>query len=171
VPDKYDLYDTSGRHVGTAWPQLDLSGDITNAVIAFVIWLFLVILAVVFRYPKVMLPLLALVGVWFFFTSNVGRPVPVYQPQSQPVVGTASDVSQTVRQVVSANIAQKSLFKVNPDAALFQRAQELGFGNPTTDELKIYVEGKQYVAQGFRDGALYVEYGHWDNDSMQILKW
>lgn len=84
----------------------------------------------------------------------------------------SSDAPATMaRQVVTRAANTTTTFQVNRNAALYRRAQELGWGEPTTDEIHFTVGGTAYVAQGFKNGILFTASGHWSRNEIQTLSW
>ncbi len=57
----------------------------------------------------------------------------------------------------------------NPEAAFARYAREHNLGNPETPEFDFEVEGRLYRGQGFSEGIVYAETGHWD--ALQVKPW
>ena len=73
------------------------------------------------------------------------------------------------QEMVGEAVRSGSAFTANPDAALFQTAQEMKLGTALSDELRFSLGGANYIAQGFAEGILYVEDGNWD--SFRRIAW
>jgi hypothetical protein len=59
------------------------------------------------------------------------------------------------------SLADQRMSPVNPDAALYRKAIELGLLGPTTDEIHFEADGQAFIVQLFMD-ALVVPVGKWD---------
>jgi hypothetical protein len=66
----------------------------------------------------------------------------------------------SLRQFVES-LAEERMSPVNPDAALYRKALELGLLGPISDEIPFEADGKAYMVQLFID-ALVVPIGQWD---------
>lgn len=76
-----------------------------------------------------------------------------------PARGT---VEALVRNAAAREAERMISVNINPDAALYRTAQEMGLGDVKTDELCITWLGKDYILQGFVEGILYAPDGRWD---------
>ena len=76
-----------------------------------------------------------------------------------PARGT---VEALARNAVAREAERMASVNINPDAALYRKADEMALGDVKTDELCITWLGKSYIAQGFVGGILYAEEGKWD---------
>ena len=77
-------------------------------------------------------------------------------------------VEARVRELIVAATANPSI-NINMDAALYRTAGERNLGELKTDEVRFSLAGKDYIAQGFTDGILYVEDGQWGD--IRTLDW
>jgi hypothetical protein len=59
------------------------------------------------------------------------------------------------------SLAVERMSPVNPDAALYKKAVELGLLGPISDEIPFEADGQAYIIQLFMD-ALIVPIGQWD---------
>lgn len=80
---------------------------------------------------------------------------------------TAQSPEAMARQLATAAAAEKKSITLNMDAALYATASERNLGDVKTNELYFDMDGKQFTAQGFTEGILYVENGNW-GDIRQI---
>lgn len=65
------------------------------------------------------------------------------------------------QELVGEAVRSGAAFTTNPDAALFQTADEMKLGAALSDEVRFALGGANYIAQGFGKGILYVEDGDW----------
>lgn len=77
-----------------------------------------------------------------------------------PARGTVEALARNA----AAREAERKLssIPINSDAALYRKGDEMKLGDVKTDEITIAWMGKAYIVQGFTEGILYVEEGHWD---------
>lgn len=94
---------------------------------------------------------------------------------AEPVMSLADQMmlvlEENIREKVTEAAAKTTAMNINMDAALYKKADALKLGELKTDEVYIKVSNTEYVAQGFTDGIVYTEVGHWDQDKIKQLTW
>ena len=88
-----------------------------------------------------------------------GKSDPKGFPLEEFIMSLASEIPQEV--ITAAWMAIGIAY--NPEAALLQKAKELGLGRPVTNELRTVVNGVRWAFQGFEQGILATEEGNWGN--------
>jgi len=94
---------------------------------------------------------------------------------AEPVMSMADQMklalTENIREKVKEAAAKTTSMNINMDAALYKKADALKLGELKTDEVYIKSGNTEYVAQGFTDGIVYTEVGHWDQDDIKQLAW
>ena len=80
-------------------------------------------------------------------------------------------VSAQALGTVTEAAAKTTTIYIDTNAALYKRADALGLGELKTDEVYFRTDDKLYVAQGYTDGILYCEVGHYADDDIMQVGW
>jgi hypothetical protein len=94
---------------------------------------------------------------------------------AEPVMSMADQMKlaleESIREKMKEAAAKTTSMNINMDAALYKKADALNFGELKTDEVYYKSGNTEYVAQGFTDGIVYTEVGHWEQDDIKQLAW
>ncbi len=95
----------------------------------------------------------------------------VSRPEAAAGEGEASrgTVEAMARNMAARAAERTTSINIDLEAALYQTAQERNLGELKTDEEYFTFGGKEYVLQGFTEGILYAEVGHWDD--IRLIPW
>ncbi len=88
------------------------------------------------------------------YRGEVEAPPAAEAAETQPVD------QMSLREFVQS-LADQRMSPINPNAALYKKAMELGLLGPISDEIPFEVDGQAYIVQLFMD-ALVVPVGQWD---------